>query len=105
MEEGLLLFRQSNDTAQAPLDQALFGGAGLFGGKPSLLGKAQTIEQGLFFLSRETRQCAEVGKVGLQVIVGRVVGHRLCHGASFLSVLDYWLSSRYACECGESRMG
>ena len=56
MEEGLLLSSDANDPAQAPLDQALFGRMGLFGGKVSLLGK----EQVRFFLLRERRQRAEV---------------------------------------------
>ena len=60
MEEGLLLSSDANDPAQAPLDQALFGRMGLFGGKVSLLGKEQTAEQVRFFLLRERRQRAEV---------------------------------------------
>ena len=55
MEVGLLLSSEANDPVQAPLDQALFGRAGLVWGKVPLPCKAQAAEQGLFFLSRERR--------------------------------------------------
>jgi len=65
VEEGLLLFRLANDAMQTPFNQALFGRACLFGGKQALRGQAQAREQSRFLLSREARQGAEVGKVGL----------------------------------------
>ncbi len=80
VEESLLLSGNADDAAQTPFDQTVFSRARLFGGKPSLCSEAQTGEERRFFLVRETREGAEISKVGLELIVrgdsGRVCVHR-----------------------------